>query len=694
MHLERNPDVQEPFDFERLRREAETQPPAGSAFPDVTVENGIPDVIIEPDKPFLLQKLATSIWFPIVVLGGISALWFLTPQLGRRAEPSAAAVAATIDPAEDASESDDEPTEVAADVPNITGAPKNEPQHAPVPTPSADSLLVTAPVVDTVPKLMMDDLSPLPSDRIAEIPRRSQLGNRVDTKAITGEGPVPLDTALDRVSWEIAANLKEQKVLVIWLLDASGSQATQRRSIAKRFHQIYGDLQGGDRKEKGRRQDAPLLTGVVSFGEKTEFITPEPTADVQQIVKAVDTVNEDKTGVENVFGAVNQTLDRWLEFRTRRGRRIMLITITDEAGDDHEAQLDSAVQLAKKNGVRIYVLGPASVFGRRQGLMPYVHPMDGKTYQLPVDLGPETAVPEIVQLPFWYNGPQYEILSAGIGPYGLSRLVNETGGIYFMMQTSTGKVLDGADTFDGPNMKPFEPDYRIGTPEAFMKDLMKHPIRRAVVDAAERSQHHKAKGTPQLELRVNPNNFQQRLSSAQETVAVSGAMIDNILEAFSGKLEPEYQKDPSPRWRVAYDLALGRLLAQKVRCQEFNSACAQMKSIGVQEVATKSNHWKFVPDANLNYAAGMKKTASEAERLLKRVLEEAPDTPWATLAARELRDPFGIKVIQQFDPPQSVQVAEKPKRKKKVPPMDPNANKKAPPAKEAPREGTIILPKL
>ena len=47
----------------------------------------------------------------------------------------------------------------------------------------------------------------------------------------------------------------------------------------------------------------------------------------------------------------------------------------------------------------------------------------------------------------------------------------------------------------------------------------------------------------------------------------------------------------------------------------------------------------------------MKKSKDLAETLLKRCINEAPGTPWAILAARELQYPFGIKVIEQYEKP-------------------------------------------
>ena len=44
-------------------------------------------------------------------------------------------------------------------------------------------------------------------------------------------------------------------------------------------------------------------------------------------------------------------------------------------------------------------------------------------------------------------------------------------------------------------------------------------------------------------------------------------------------------------------------------------------------------------------------TIADAERLLKRAIDDAPNTPWGLLAQRDLSTPFGFEVVQKFDPP-------------------------------------------
>lgn len=484
-----------------------------------------------------------------------------------------------------------------------------------------------------------------------DIPEGTEVDESIVVQGTTGEGIIQLDAALDRVTWEIALNLRERKILVVWLLDASGSLMEQRKTVTKRMRRIYGELQALETAGQIPNQEQPILSAVVSFGQKTTFLTPNPTAKVDDVISNLEKAPIDESGVENVFGAVKQVLDKWQSFRTQQGRRILVMTITDEAGDDYGQYLNTSITMLNRLGGKAYVIGPPAIFGKRQGFIPYTAPEDGKTYQIPVDIGPESAMAENVQLPFWFNGPQYDNLSSGLGPYALARLVHETGGAYFMTNMTTATGLAATGSYGNQTMKLFAPDYKFGSPEEYMRSLNKHPLRQAVFNAGQLSLKYKAQGTPNLELRVNPGNYLLVLATSQQTVAISTAMIDQILTAFSPTLEQAYAKEESLRWRMAYNLCYGRLLAQRLRCYEYNSALAQLKLLGAQDIATKSNHWIFRPDPNINYAAGMKKTKDLAETLLKRCINEAPGTPWAILAARELQYPFGIKVIEQYEKP-------------------------------------------
>ena len=532
--------------------------------------------------------------------------------------------------------------------------------------------------------------------KMYDIPQGQQLSKTIVVPGTTGEALIQLDTALDRVTWEIAKNLQERKVLVVWMLDASASLVPQRQVLAKRLRRIYGELDALEHAEQIPRLERPILTGVVTFGAQTKFITKEPTDKFDDILNGIQTADTDPSGVENVFAAVNQIMDNWHKYRTDNGRRIMLITITDEAGDDHGGPMEMAIKKCQQYGAKGYVIGPAAPFGRRKGYVPYVAKENGRTYQLPVDLGPESVVVENIDLPYWYEGPQLTYLSSGFGPYALTRLVKETGGVYFMTNMTTNSGLSTIGEFDSGIMKAFEPDYRFSSPAQFMQDMVKHPLRAAVVAMAEYSQttNLRAQGTPQLEFRVQPNNFRQQFSDAQKSAAISSLAIDNILARMPPNVEKLYSSEPSLRWRLAFSLSYGRLLAQKVRAFEYNSALAQLKGTYTDaDITGKVNHFIFRPDNELTYAPSLKKQARIAEENLQRVLKEAPGTPWAMMAARELKDGFGVRLIERFIPPPPPQPKAEPGKNKPGPKILAEQQKNMP-KKPAPKPPEPVLPKL
>lgn len=485
-----------------------------------------------------------------------------------------------------------------------------------------------------------------------DVPEGLKFDDRLVVKGSTGEQLVQIESALDRVTWEIAQNLQESKLLVVWLLDGSASLKTQREAVAKRLRRIYGELGALENTSTIPRHEKGLLSAVVMFGEKTNFVV-KPTDKFEEIQAGIENLPTDSSGVENVFTAVKQTVNLWSSYRTEQHRRILLITITDEAGDDFGTLHLEAIAACRRFGAKAYVIGPTAPFGKRRGFVPYIAPEDGKTYQLPIDLGPEAPMAENVSLPFWFSGPQYEYLSSGFAPYGLARLVSETGGVYFLTNMTTMAGLAPIGSFDEATLRMFAPDYRFGELDDFAKDVRKYPLRVCVLNAAQLSQRFKVKGAPRLELRVTANNFRQMATEAQRDVAEAQYMIDAMLQAFPPGIEKELDREPSLRWRMAFCLNYGRLLANRTRNLEYNSALAFLKtSLSEVDINTRSNHWIFHPSPEVKFSGvASRKGAQLAADLLNRVVAEAPGTPWAIMAARELQYPFGIRVEERFVPP-------------------------------------------
>ena len=139
----------------------------------------------------------------------------------------------------------------------------------------------------------------------------------------------------------------------------------------------------------------------------------------------------------------------------------------------------------------------------------------------------------------------------------------------------------------------------------------------------------------------------------------------------------------------------GRLLANRTRNLEYNSALALMKtSLSEGDINTRSNHWIFHPTPDVkNSGVASRKGAQLAVELLNRIVTEAPGTPWAIMAARELQYPFGVRVEERFipPPPPAAQNKAQPTPQKPRPLFVPDPKKQQPPT---PPPKPPVLPKL
>ena len=437
--------------------------------------------------------------------------------------------------------------------------------------------------------------------------------------------------------------LAKGRTLVVWAFDASGSLQAERERLGKHIDGVYKHLDQLDGSNLADQEG--LLTAVVAFGQDKKALTGNPTADVAEIVKAIKGVPLDSSGVETTFGTVADIVRKWGKFKSSSGEtyRTMVIVVTDEVGDD-EPRLEEAIGVAQQAKVPIYVLGSGALFGRMDGRMNYVDPKTKIVYyNLPVRQGPESVALEQINLPFWYDGPQYDFIDAGFGPWALSRMASETGGIYFVTRMDRNRIA-----FDPNGMREYRPDW--APRGVYERQLEKSPLRRAVLTAAQITQQ-SLPGQPSLRFpSMEDPNFKEVLKANQIIVARIDYTVREALVPIT-EVAKLRDRETSRRWQAHYDLIRGRLLAMKLRCYEFNSICAQMMKDAPKFKNPKSNAWRLVPFEKVSESGQSEAVAAEAKKLLQRVIDDHPGTPWALLAQREIKDPFGFKWVETYVPP-------------------------------------------
>lgn len=512
----------------------------------------------------------------------------------------------------------------------------------------AQSLAAT---VSEIPSVPVDPLPDLTSDVAFEpleaIPTATELDMSIVVPGQVGVGVTGASGAVDRLTAEIGAKLEQRPTLVCWLFDQSLSLELQRREIAERLQTVFEEL-GATRQSTKK---PPLTNMVIGFGDRVNLYTEKPTGEAEEVVEAIRSIPIDESGAELTFTAVIEAANRSRVFRTARPQKnVMLIVFTDEVGNDQQ-RVDEAVNVCRNLGIPVYVVGVPSPFGMREVRFKFVDP-DPEYFQEPqwaqIEQGPESFYPEVVHI----RSGRYadEAMDSGFGPYALSRLCAETSGIFFCVHANRehrGRVSDRETAAMSANLRYF-----------FDSDVMRDyapaylPIseldRRIAANAAIRSLVLAARGTelspmedPVMEFpRRNDGDLVRLLGEAQKVAAKIEPKIDVV---YATLLEGAKDREnlTVKRWQAGYDLALGRVMAMKVRTEAYNRMLAQAKS-GMAFEREDSDTWELVPDEDITQVGSqLQKLATDALAILHRVVEEHPGTPWALVAEDELRMPLG-----------------------------------------------------
>ena len=535
-------------------------------------------------------------------------------------------------------------------------------------TDMALSLAPTLADISEVPTVEMDISLPN-SNMHVSIDIKEAVGLTESTKAVrgmTGVGETGTQGAVDRITFELLQSIEQRPTLVVWLFDSSISMVKRRKEIRDRFDKIYeqlGIVQEEKKKRGGSSNSDSLITSIVSFGNDIQFMTKKPTSDLSEIRSAIDNIAIDESGVEMVFHAIKAVADRYKTMRTSRGpsdpeRNVVLITITDERGDDMQ-MADEAIALCKKFAIQSHVLGVPAPFGREFTYIKFVDP-DPKFDQTPdwrqVDQGPETLLPERVQLGYQDNYFEEPVIDSGFGPYALARMCYETGGIYFSIHPNrqVGKKIDEGKIeafasrlsyfFSPEIMDLYRPDYL--SESEYMSKVRKSPLRATLIQAAQIARVGTLDKPQQEFIKREEALFVRDLSLAQqESARLAPELVALCMTLAEG--DKSRSKETSPRWLASFDLSYGTAVAAKVRAEAYNAMLARAKR-GMNFEKPESNTWNLKPTDKVNVDSKLEKEAKQATDLLRGVVEKHKGTPWALLAEREIAHPLGWEWVESF----------------------------------------------
>jgi hypothetical protein len=487
-------------------------------------------------------------------------------------------------------------------------------------------------------------------------------------KGATGEGVAGAVGAVDRLTQEILRSLEERKTLVVWLFDQSPSLSRERAAISERFDRIYDELgviEASGNPAFAKHEDKPLLTSVMSFGQEVKLLTKQPTDDLQEIKAAVAGITEDESGVEKIFSAVYLAAERFKGFRIRDPatnqpeRNVLLVAFTDERGDDLDG-LDQTVSMCRRYAMPVYVVGVPAPFGQEETYVKWIDP-DPNYDQSPqwgrVNQGPETLFPERIKLGFGKMGDRGpDPMDSGFGPFALTRMCYETGGIYFSVHPSRNvqREVSRDETpaltahlkyfFDPQVMRRYRPDY---VPAAeYLRRAESNRARAALLMASQKSWVQTLDEPVLRFVRRGEPELANALAAAQKVAAqAEPALLElyNILK----EGEADRARETTLRWQAGYDLAMGRVLASLVRVQAYRARLAEA-SRGMPFQDAKNNTWVLAPSDDLAVDGPLAGMAAKAKEYLQEVITCHPGTPWELLAKRELELPLGWNWAEEY----------------------------------------------
>jgi len=431
------------------------------------------------------------------------------------------------------------------------------------------------------------------------------------------------------------------------VFDQSVSLSGQRKEIAARLDRVFDEL--GVTGSAARRPD--LVNLVFAYGQRVTPVLPNPTREGQEVIEAIESIPVDDSGVENTFTAIAEAAARCRQVRAGETRKnVMIITFTDEVGNDQK-YADQVAAFCRQQAMRVYVVGVPAPFGMRDVRMKFVEfdPKYADEVQWAVvEQGPETLYPEVVRVRTGADAD--EPIDSGFGPFSLSKLCAETGGIYFCVHANRndgGRVAASATApmssqlryfFSSDAMRNYRPDYVNAAKIEQM--LSQNAAKKALVTAA-RSAEVSPLEAPRMSFpRRDDGALAGLFAEAQKKAAVLSPKLDALYQTLAAGLNAR-DAIKEKRWQAGYDLALGRVAAHKVRIDAYNITLAQAKT-GMKFKNPASDTWVLEPSDDVSAVGSQtEKLAKQAKEMLERVVKDHPGTPWALIAGEELKTPLG-----------------------------------------------------
>ena len=193
-------------------------------------------------------------------------------------------------------------------------------------------------------------------------------------------------------------------------------------------------------------------------------------------------------------------------------------------------------------------------------------------------------------------------------------------------------------------MRKYAPSY--GSDDDYKKLLSENSARAALHEVAKLSLGEILAYPPVEFVKRNEAQMARDLTEAQKAAAKLEPQIAKFYDVLKIG-EGDRNKLTRPRWQAGFDLAMGRVTAAKARIEGYNAMLGVLKR-GKKFESETGNRWELVTaDVTEEAGGAIRRFGTQARMYLKRVVDQHPNTPWAIIADRELKNPVGWKWVER-----------------------------------------------
>jgi hypothetical protein len=175
------------------------------------------------------------------------------------------------------------------------------------------------------------------------------------------------------------------------------------------------------------------------------------------------------------------------------------------------------------------------------------------------------------------------------------------------------------------------------------------PTRAAFLEAAHEVENLRALRIP-LALAMDgaplPTPKQKKIAlQVQSSLGMAIFKLDQIHKKMNDVADWR-DKQTLPRWKADFDFAQARVQTNLIFLMECNYTFGQIRADGLSKLMGDEDGWKIVAAAKIRVPEGKAKTlVKDRLKLLKKIQDENPDTPWAYFAERESKRDLGMEWV-------------------------------------------------